>query len=249
MIPFFACFIFLFFLNSCSLIHREQPNEAPILQTSITDTTKVRRGGEVEFEVRASDEDDDPLFYSWNAFGAGLFSDISCVESSGLQCAEITWIAPASIATTGESTSESFLIEVTIRDRQCDIVPDAEARQLCLEEAGEVRETFLIEVVQTPPTLEITPDTTIALSNEPIVLEAFGSDAENDALEYRWEQTEGEATELTTRRLSDNHSQMSFTPVLMGAYRFKVEADDGSAVAAGEILVNVVENADETAED
>ena len=42
---------------------------------------------------------------------------------------------------------------------------------------------------------------------------------------------------------------MSYTPVLMGAYRFKVEADDGSAVAAGEILVNVVENADKTAED
>ena len=249
MIPFFACFIFLFFLNSCSLIHREQPNEAPILQTSITDTTKVRRGGEVEFEVRASDEDDDPLFYSWNAFGAGLFSDISCVESSGQQCAEITWIAPASIATTGESTSESFLIEVTIRDRQCDIVPDAEARQQCLEEAGETSQNFLIKVVQTPPTLEISPDTTVSLGNEPIVLEAFGTDAENDALEYRWEQTEGESTELTTWRLSDNHSQMSFTPVLMGAYRFRVEADDGSAVAAGEIQVNVIENADLPAED
>ena len=249
MIPFFALFIFLFSFNSCSLIHQDQPNEAPVLQASSTDTTQVRRGGRVEFEVRASDEDDDPLFYSWNAFGAGLFSDISCVESSGLQCAEITWIAPASINSTTGSTSESFLIQVTIRDRQCEIVPDTEARQQCLEEAGETSQNFLIKVVQTPPTLEISPDTTVSLGNEPIVLEAFGTDAENDALEYRWEQTEGESTELTTRRLSDNHSQMSFTPVLMGAYRFRVEADDGSAVAAGEIQVNVIENADLPAED
>ena len=248
MIPFFALFIFLVFFNSCSLIHQDQPNEAPVLQASSTDTTQVRRGGQVEFEVRASDEDDDPLFYSWNAFGAGLFSDISCVESSGLQCDEITWIAPASISTADGSTSESFLIQVTIRDRQCDIVPDEEARRQCLEEAGEASQTFLIKVVQTPPTLEISPDTTVSTSDEPIVLEAFGTDAENDALEYRWEQTEGEPTELTTQRLSDNHSKMSFTPLLTGVYRFRVEADDGSAVAAGEIQVNVVEDADLPAE-
>jgi hypothetical protein len=244
MIPVFALFLFLFFLNACSLLHQEQPNDAPILQASSADSTKVRRGGRVSFEVRASDEDDDPLFYSWSAFGAGLFSDMTCVESSGQQCDEIAWIAPETISTTAEDSSEVFLISVTIRDRQCDIVLAEEARRQCEEEAGETVETFLIEVVQTPPIIEISPDTTVSLSDQPIVLDAFGRDEENDVLEYRWEQIDGESTELTTQRIDGNHSSMSFIPTLVGDYRFRVEADDGSDVAAGEIQVHVVLDSD-----
>ena len=78
-----ALFLFFLFFSACSLIHQEQPNGAPVLQASTADTTRVHRGGRVLLEVRASDEDDDPLYYQWNALGAGDFTDMTCVDSFG----------------------------------------------------------------------------------------------------------------------------------------------------------------------
>ncbi|MEE3259277.1 MAG: hypothetical protein VX293_08700, partial [Candidatus Latescibacterota bacterium] len=99
---------FLFSLNACSLVHDESPNDPPVLQISriicqspakafpdtITngtgETCQVRRSGEVRFEVRGTDEDDDPLVYRWNAFGAGSFRDSVAIG-------ENSWFAPETI--------------------------------------------------------------------------------------------------------------------------------------------------------
>ncbi len=240
-----ALFLFFFFLSACSLFHQDHPNQAPVIQGSTADTLKVRREGRISLRVQASDEDDDPLFYQWSALGAGDFSDTTCVRTAGPAqlCSNITWKAPETISS--GSDSELFPIAVTIRDRRCEIVQVEEARRQCETEAGEIVETFLVEVVQTPPTLEIGPDTTVVFSGQPIELDAFGMDGENDVLTYNWEQIDGEPIgDLEVRRIDDNHSRMSFVPPSLGGYRFRVEVSDGIDADAGEIQVHVIADSD-----
>ena len=187
------------FLNACSLIHDELPNEPPTLQVSRTicqspemaspDTIingsdancRVRRGGEIRFEVRAADEDDDPLVYRWNAFGAGSFRDT-------LASGENSWFAPETIL----GGSEQFIIQVVITDRNCTTVLDPNDRQACIENAQELTENFLVEVVQRLPVLTVVTDTTVFFSQPQITIDAFGTDPDGDALEYRWQQLDGE---------------------------------------------------------
>ena len=186
-------------LNACSLLHDELPNESPTLQISrsicqspemaFPDTIvngsggncRVRRGGEVRFEVRATDEDDDPLVYHWEAFGAGSFRDSSAVG-------ENSWFAPETIV----GSSESFVILIAISDRDCNSVPDPDDRQACSDNAEEITESFLIEVIQRRPILSVTTDTTISFSQPQILIDAFGYDPDGDALEYNWQPVEGE---------------------------------------------------------
>ena len=185
--------------NACSLLHDELPNESPTLQISrsicqspemaFPDTIvngsggncRVRRGGEVRFEVRATDEDDDPLVYHWEAFGAGSFRDSSAVG-------ENSWFAPETIV----GSSESFVIQIAISDRDCNSVPDPDDRQACSDNAEEIIESFLVEVVQRRPILSVTTDTTISFSQPQILIDAFGYDPDGDALEYNWQPVEGE---------------------------------------------------------
>ena len=75
--------------TSCSLVNQELPNESPVVQVRMADTTVVARGGRVELTVTASDEDDDPLRYEWSAGGAGSFTDSLASTTQ--------WIAPTQI--------------------------------------------------------------------------------------------------------------------------------------------------------
>ncbi|MBT7551491.1 MAG: hypothetical protein HN611_22725, partial [Gemmatimonadetes bacterium] len=156
------------FLSACSLLHDELPNESPTLQISQSicqspamthpDTIvngsdafcQVRRGGEIRFVVRAADEDDDPLIYRWNAFGAGSFRD-------SLARGENSWFAPESIT----DSSEEFIIQVVISDRDCSTISEPNDRQACIDVAGKIMETFRVEVIQRLPTYSVIADTTV----------------------------------------------------------------------------------------
>ena len=80
-------------LGACSLLHDDLPNDPPTVHlarmtcqspgaasldtliNSADAVCRVQRGGEVRFEVRAADEDDDPVFYEWRAPAGGSFRD------------------------------------------------------------------------------------------------------------------------------------------------------------------------------
>jgi hypothetical protein len=226
-------------ISACGLVHREKSNEPPKLQAITADTLKVARGGRVELAVLANDEDDDPLFYRWDAFGAGGFSDTTCVSRARLRCNDIIWFAPGSI----NSASELFLISVLIRDRQCDIIDVAEARGLCEETVGEGIESIIIEVVQSPPTVNLVADTTVTLDDQPVTVRAQGQDEENDALVYVWEQTNGEVVDFEPTSV-DGGSQLGFTPIVPGDYSFRVTVDDDAEFATAEVTFHVLEEID-----
>ena len=79
-------------LGACSLLHDELPNDPPTVHlarmtcqspgkaspdtliNSVDAICRVQRGGEVRFEVRAADEDDDPVFYEWRTPVGGSFA-------------------------------------------------------------------------------------------------------------------------------------------------------------------------------
>lgn len=201
------------FFSSCSLVNQDLPNEPPKVQLSQADTTRVRRGGTVTLKIRATDEDDDPLSYNWTSFGEGSFRDSTSANTE--------WIAPEEI----NGASELFLLSLTVSDHQ----PETE----------DPTQTFLIEVVQRPPTLSLTADTTIAFSAPFAELEAWGTDPENDVLEYHWEQLEGPTAEPQDERLDSQHSRMRFIPLLPGDYRFAARVSDGVDTASAQVLVHV----------
>ncbi|MCC7263233.1 MAG: SUMF1/EgtB/PvdO family nonheme iron enzyme [Candidatus Latescibacteria bacterium] len=201
-------------LASCSLFNQDLPNEPPKLQQSVADTTRVNRGGTVNLKVRATDEDDDPLSYHWTSFGEGSFRDSTSGTTS--------WIAPDQI----NGSSELFLLSLTVSDHQ----PETE----------DLTETFLIEVVQRPPSLTVIADTTISFSAPFAEVEAVGADPEQDKLEYRWEQLDGPVhVEPVSDRLDNEHSRLRFIPILPGDYRFAAQVGDGADTATAEVLVRV----------
>ncbi len=199
--------------TSCSLINQDLPNEPPKVQLSQADTTQVRRGGTVTLKIRATDEDDDPLSYNWTSFGEGSFRDSTSANTE--------WIAPDQI----NGTSEFFLLTLTISDHQ----PETE----------DPAQTFLIEVIQRPPTVALTADTTVSFSAPFAELEALGADPENDLLEYHWEQLEGPKSEPHDERLDNQHSRMRFIPILPGDYRFAARVGDGADTTSAQVVVHV----------
>ena len=222
-----ACFGSLF-VASCSLFHQELPNEKPVLQVSQADTTRLSRGGRVELEVRASDADDDPLAYHWSAFGAGSFTDSSAALTA--------WIAPTEIF----GNSEFFLIKVTITDRQCDLIPVAADRQKCEGEIKGIEETFLIEVVQSIPTLEVSViDTSISFASPALVIDAFGADADGDVLTFDWEALEGRDPLLTISAVEAGHSRALLLPLFPERHRLRVEVSDGLEAVPKEIPIEI----------
>jgi hypothetical protein len=222
-----ACFGSLF-VASCSLFHQELPNEKPVLQVSQADTTRLSRGGRVALEVRASDADDDPLAYHWSAFGAGSFTDSSSALTE--------WIAPTEIF----GNSEFFLIKVTITDRQCDLIPVAADRQKCEDEIKAIEETFLIEVVQSIPTLEVsTLDTSISFASPALVIDAFGADADGDVLTFEWEALEGRDPLLTVSAVAAGHSRARFLPLFPENHRLRIETSDGLETVRQEIPIEI----------
>ena len=158
----------------CSIINQELPNEPPEVQVSQIDTNRVSRGGVVNLQVQASDEDDDPLRFRWNSYGAGTLTDSTSATTQ--------WIAP--LQTSGLSTT--YVITVTISDQQ----PDTE----------DVQQSFTIDVIQRPPGLTAPGDTTALFSDPAIVLEASGSDEDGDVLSFLWEVVEG--VEITGGRVA-----------------------------------------------
>ncbi len=210
---FLLCAAFLPFLTSCSLFNQELPNEPPKLLLSKADTTQVARGGTVNLSVRASDEDDDPLSYSWTSFGEGSFRD----STSGTTA----WIAPDQI----NGNTEFFLLSLTVSDHQ----PETE----------DITQTFLIEVIQRPPSVTLTADTTIAFSAPFAVLQVSGADPDGDNLEYTWEQLTGPRANLQVERLDNQRSRVRFVPLLPGEYRLAARVSDGADTAGAEIVVQV----------
>ena len=222
-----ACFASLF-VAGCSLFHQDLPNETPVLQVSQADTTRISRGGRVEFEVRASDADDDPLSYRWSALGAGSFTDSTSALTE--------WIAPTEIF----GNSEFYLIKVTIVDRQCDLIPVAADRQKCEDEVRAIEETFLIEVVQTIPTLEVSlADTSISFASPALAIDAFGADEDGDVLTFDWEVLEGRDPHLTIESPAAGHSRALFLPLFPENHRLRVETSDGLEAARREIPIEV----------
>ena len=242
-------------LGACSLLHDELPNDPPTVHlarmtclspnTASLDTLinsadavcRVQRGGEVRFEVRAADEDDDPVFYEWRALSGGSFRDSQAQETN-------SWFAPQTIA----GSSEQFVVQVLITDRNCDAnaVPDLADRQRCAEDAQVLIENFLVEVVQREPVLEVMTDVTSAFSAPQILIDAFGIDPDGDRLEYHWEQVAGQDSlsiwpeairdEETGRQIGSRAVVVAF---FSGSYKLRVSTSDGAADAEREIALQV----------
>lgn len=206
--------VLLSFLASCSLVNQDLPNQPPKLLLSQADTTRVGRGGTITLKIRVTDEDDDPLSYNWTSFGEGSFRDSTSANTA--------WIAPEEI----NGASEFFLLTLTISDHQ----PESE----------DLTQTFLIEVVQRPPSVTLIADTTVAFSAPFAELEVIGADPEQDDLEYAWEQLEGPArAEPQAERLDNQHSRMRFIPLLPGDYRFAAHVGDGADTTSAQVVVHV----------
>ena len=203
--------------TSCSLVNQELPNESPVVQVRMADTTVVARGGRVELTVTASDEDDDPLRYEWSAGGAGSFTDSLASATH--------WIAPTQIF----GRSEFFLISVTITDSQ--------------PETKDPVETFLIEVVQRPPVLTAPGDTLVSFRDPEIVLEASATDQENDVLTFEWEVLEEgglSADQLSLQTQSrDGATTLRMLPLVPGEVAMSVFTTDGTDTIRSEFTVEV----------
>ena len=241
-------------LSACSLLHDELPNDPPTVHlarmtcqspdkaspdtliNSADAVCRVQRGGEVRFEVRAADEDDDPVFYEWRTPAGGSFRDSRAQETN-------SWFAPQSVG-----SSEQFIVQVLITDRNCndEAVPDLADRQRCAEDARVLIENFLVEVVQREPILEVMTDVTSAFSAPQIFVDAFGSDPDGDQLEYHWEPVAGDSLSIwseeairdgeTGRQIGSRAVVVAFFP---GRYKLRVSASDGAASTEREIALHV----------
>lgn len=242
-------------LGACSVLHDELPNDPPTvhlarmtcqspgkasLDTLINSADaicQVARGGEVRFEVRAADEDDDPVFYEWRSPSGGSFRDAQAQETN-------SWFAPQTIA----GSSEQFVVQVLITDRNCNslAVPDLADRQCCAEDARVLVEDFLVEVIQREPIVEVTTDAISAFSAPQLVIDAFGSDPDGDRLEYHWEPVVGQDSlgiwpeplrdEDTGRQIGSRAVIVAFFP---GSYTLRVSTSDGAAEVEREIALHV----------
>ena len=239
-------------LSACSLLHDELPNDPPTVHlarmtcqspgkasldtliNSVDAICRVPRGGEIRFEIRAADEDDDPVFYEWRTPAGGSFRDSQAQETN-------SWFAPQTIA----GSSEQFVVQVLITDRNCNdnAVPDLADRQRCAEDARVLFENFLVEVVQREPVLEVIADATSAFSAPQIVIDAFGTDPDGDRLEYHWEVgqdslsiwSEAIRDEETGRQIGSRAVVVAFFP---GSHKLRVAASDGAASTEREIALH-----------
>ena len=240
-------------LGACSLLHDELPNDPPTVHlarmicqspdTASLDTLinsadaacRVQRGGEVRFEVRAADEDDDPLFYEWRVPARGSLRDLQAQETNA-------WFAPQVIA----GSSEQFVVQVLVTDRNCRAVPDLADHQRCAEDARVLVENFLVEVVQREPALEVITDATSAFSAPQLFIDAFGTDPDGDRLEYHWEPVAGPDSlsiwseairaEETSQQIGSRATVVAFFP---GIHKLRVSASDGAASTEREIVLRV----------
>ena len=239
--------------SACSLVHKELPNEPPVVELarfvcittdsqrdtiSVGETCQVSRGGEVKLNTFASDEDDDPLFYKWNSFGAGSFRDSLAAQTS--------WFAPSTI----ESNSETFFIQANISDRDCDSVLLEEDRQSCISDASIQRVSFSVTVVQRAPVLHVVQDTIVFFDAQHTVIEAFATDPDNDALTYDWQQLDQQPMlSIISEPILDDQTnapignRSSFIPTVPGSYRLQVTVSDGEVVIEKEISVTVATEA------
>ena len=215
---------FLVQLTACGLLHEEVQNLEPVVQLASSDTTRVNRGGSVQFEVLASDENDDPLFYEWSSFGLGTFSDPSSAGTS--------WTAPEEI----QGNSEIFPILVTIRDRNCSIV-SARERARCEEEALSAVETFLIEVVQRPPFLTSPADTVVSFRTPVVLIDAFAEDPDGDRLFFNVAQVGGELAAVSDELIDENRVQVRVIPRFPGDIELSLAVTDGAVVVSAEFRV------------
>ncbi len=239
-------------LGACSLLHDDLPNDPPtvhlarmICQSPGTDSPdtllnsadavcRVQRGGEVRFEVRAADQDDDPVFYEWRA-PSGSFRDVQAQEIN-------SWFAPQAIA----GSSEQFAVQVLVIDRNCNVVPDLADRQRCTADARVLIENFLVEVVQREPLLEAPAEATSVFSAPQIIIDAFGSDPDGDPLEYHWEPMAKDSLSIwseaairdeeTGRQIGSRATIVAF---FAGSHKLRVSANDGAANIEREIALHV----------
>ena len=239
-------------LGACSLLHDELPNDPPTVHlarmicqspdTASLDTLinsadaacRIQRGGEVRFEIRAADEDDDPLFYEWRAPAGGSLRDLQAQETNA-------WFAPQAIA----GSSEQFVVQVLVTDRNCRAVPDLADRQRCAEDARVLVENFLVEVVQREPALKVITDATSAFSAPQLFIDALGTDPDGDRLEYHWEPVAGDSLSIWPEAIHDEEtgrqigSRVVVVAFFPGRYELRVSASDGQASTEREIALRV----------
>jgi len=141
------------------------------------------------------------------------------------------WTAPAGINLNGATNIRSFFSTTTagtytctlvVNDGQMDSAPD--------------KVTVTVRINR-PPIASAGSDQTVNVRTL-VQLDGSGSsDADGDALSYRWQQVLGEAVDL-----SDSTSAIpSFTPSSVGAYQFRLVVNDGLLASISDTTVVTVE--------
>ena len=159
------------------------------------ETCQVSRGGEVQLNTFASDEDDDPPILPVELIRRGKLQRFTC-GSNILVCSPNI-----------ESSSETFSIQASISDRDCDSVQLEEDRQRCLSSASTQRISFTVTVVQRAPALSVVQDTTVFFEAPQAEIEAYAADPDNDALTYDWQQLDQQPTlSITSESILDDQT-------------------------------------------
>jgi hypothetical protein len=207
--------------GGCSLFHQDLPNDPPVISTQ-ADTLRVKRDGSITLNVVASDEDDDPLFYVWSATGGTLDQSGSRAE----------WIAPGQI----EGASQIFTVRVTVLDRECDLIADAQDRFNCENTAFASVDSFRIEVVQTPPSLQsITHEESPSFRQPTVSLSAFASDEEDDLLSFVWSAEDSSRTAV----VDSVGSEVNVIPLFPGQHVIVVAVNDRADTVMGSATIEV----------
>ena len=259
-------------LVACTLVNQESPNTPPSLTRTRIDTLHARRGGKVRLEVTAADQDYDPLFFDWQAYRLSdrILAAIDTLTSSGLMNqpeqlrslygflkvgepvdgfadssaqAVNTWFAPQSI----EADSVTFLLVVTVRDRDCGVISDTAEHASCIEDESQSAQVFFVNVTQRPPSLRVSADTVEVHSDSTFVLEARVDDPDHDPLQVDWSLSvspeDGHCPNATapvyTVKTDEERglSRLEGTVYCPGEYTFAVTASDGADSVSAQIHV------------
>ena len=132
------------------------------------DTLRVRRGAQVLLSISGTDEDDDLLSYTWNAFHLGPELE-SGQFTPNANSPQVRWTAPQSIP----GRSALYRIVVNISDNQEVTTQDP-------------RRELIVEVLQRAPSLILSPADQQVAARDTLMLAALAEDDDGDRLTYIW---------------------------------------------------------------
>ncbi len=182
----------------------------------------VTAGGAVNITARATDEDNDPITYTWTRkFGENA---PAIPQGTALNQAGLTFTAPPTVgkytmtvtASDGNGNSDTEDVVITV---------------LAVAPAG------------TSPVLQPIADRTVR-SGQTVDITAQATDADNDPITYAWTRKSGENAPAIPQGTALNQARLTFEAATAGTYTMTVTATDDDGNSDTEQVVITVRQAD-----